>query len=266
MTRPLPLYRRSLGESWRSLIGWSLGFLAALLLYVPLFSSIGGNPDMQALLDSLPPAMISALGYGAIATGAGYVSATFYGLMGFALSTIAAVAWSSAAIAGDEELGSLELTLAHGVTRTQVVLERSAAIITKLVWLNVLSVLVIFALNDSAGLGLEFGNLVAVGAALLGIGVLIAMVGIAAGALTGRRGWATGAAAGVAVASYALNAVANQSTDLDWLHSWSPYAWAFHNAPLSDGADWGGLGLLYGVSAVLLAIAVVALNTRDVGI
>jgi len=145
MTRPLPLYRRSLGESWRSLIGWSLGFLAALLLYVPLFSSIGGNPDMQALLDSLPPAMISALGYGAIATGAGYVSATFYGLMGFALSTIAAVAWSSAAIAGDEELGSLELTLAHGVTRTQVVLERSAAIITKLVWLNVLSVLVIFA-------------------------------------------------------------------------------------------------------------------------
>jgi len=92
------------------------------------------------------------------------------------------------------------------------------------------------------------------------------MVGIAAGALTGRRGWATGAAAGVAVASYALNAVANQSTDLDWLHSWSPYAWAFHNAPLSDGADWGGLGLLYGVSAVLLAIAVVALNKRDVGI
>ena len=89
MTRALPLYRRSLGESWRSLIGWSLGFLGALLLYVPLFSSIGGNPDMQALLDSLPPAMISALGYGAIATGAGYVSATFYGLMGFALSTIA---------------------------------------------------------------------------------------------------------------------------------------------------------------------------------
>ena len=30
--------------------------------------------------------------------------------------------------------------------------------------------------------------------------------------------------------------------------------------------DWGGLGLLYGVSAVLLAIAVVALNKRDVGI
>ena len=37
-------------------------------------------------------------------------------------------------------------------------------------------------------------------------------------------------------------------------------------SPLSDGADWGGLGLLYGVSAVLLAIAVVALNKRDVGI
>lgn len=264
MTKPLPLYRRALGDSWRSLIGWSLGFLAALLLYVPLYSSIGGNPDMQALLDSLPPAMINALGYGSIATGAGYVSATFYGLMGFALITIAAVAWSTAAIAGDEEVGSLELTLAHGVTRTQIPLERSAAIITKLLWLNALSVLVIMALNDSAGLGLDFANLVAVGAALLGLSLLIATLGVAVGALTGRRAWATAASAGVAVVGYGLNAVANQSPDLDWLHDWSPYAWAFHNAPLSDGADWRGLALLYGISLALLVVSVVALNRRDI--
>ncbi|MGX5682006.1 ABC transporter permease subunit [Schumannella luteola] len=264
MTRPLPLYRRALGDSRRSLIGWSLGFLAALLLYVPLYSSIGSNPDMAKLLDSLPPALVNAIGYGSISTGAGYVSATFYGLMGFALATIAAVAWSTAAIAGDEEVGSLELTLAHGVTRTQVVLERSAAIVTRLLWLCLLSALVIMALNGSAKLNLDFAKLAAISAALLGLSVLTALVGIAVGALTGRRVWATGASAGVAVGGYALNAVANQSSDLDWLHQWSPYAWAFHNAPLSDGADWAGLGLLFGLSVALLAIAVVALNRRDI--
>jgi len=263
-TFPLPLFRRALGDSWRSLAGWSAGFLAALLLYVPLYRSIGGNADMSELLDSLPPALINALNYGAIATGPGYVSATFYGLMGFALITIAATMWSSAAIAGDEEVGSLELTLAHGVTRTQVVLERAAAIAVRLLWLNVLSVLVILALNDSAGLDIAPANLVAQGAALLGLALVTSMVGIAVGALTGRRVFATGAAAGVAVVGYALNAVANQSADLDGLHAWSPYAWAFGNSPLVNGADWGGLGLLYGVAVALLVVGVIALNRRDV--
>ena len=263
MSDALPLYCRSLGDSWRSLIGWSLGFLAALLLYVPLYSSIGGNADMQQLLDSLPPALINALNYGAITTGAGYVSATFYGLMGFALTTIAATLWGNAAIAGDEEQGTLELTLAHGVTRTQVVLERAGSILTRLFWLSLLSVLVILALNDSAGLNIEARKLIAEAAALLGLALLTATVGLAVGALTGRRAWATGAAATVAVGGYALNAVANQSADLDWLHDMSPYAWAFRNSPLTDGVDWGGLGLLYGVSAALLIIAVVALNRRD---
>ena len=60
----------------------------------------------------------------------------------------------------------LELTLAHGVTRTQVVLERTAAIITRLFWLGLLSVLVILVLNDSAGLEIQPRNLVAEAAAL----------------------------------------------------------------------------------------------------
>lgn len=238
--------------------------MAAVLLYVPLYASIGGNADMQALLNSLPPALIKALNYGAIATGAGYVSATFYGLLGFALITVAATTWSVAAIAGDEDVGSLELTLAHGVTRTQVVLQRTAAIATRLLWLNVIGGVVILALNESAGLEIEAINLVAEAAALLGLALLIALVGIAVGALTGRRSWSTVAAAGIAIAGYALNSVANQSADLDWLHGWSPYAWAFGSSPLSNGFDWIGLGLLFGCSGILLVIAVVALNRRDI--
>jgi ABC-2 type transport system permease protein len=264
MSTVLPLYRRALGDSWRSLIGWSLGVGAAIALYVPLFPSIGGNPDVQALLDTMPPELVSAIGYDSIGTGAGYVHSTFYGLIGFALIVIAATSWSTAAIAGDEETGSLELTLAHGVTRAQVVLERAAAVFTRLLWLAVLSVLLVLALNDGAGLEIEFGNLVAEAAAFLGLAMLSAAFGLAVGALTGRRVFATTAAAGVAVLGYALNAVANQSEDLDWLHAWTPYGWAYGELPLRNGADWPGLALLYGVSAALVAVATLALNRRDI--
>jgi ABC-2 type transport system permease protein len=260
----VPLLRRSLASGWRSLLGWSLGVAAALLLYLPLFPAIGGNADMRELLDTLPPELVRTIGYDQITTGAGYTQSTFFGLMGFLLLTIAAVSWGTAAIAGDEENGALELTLAHGVSRRQVVLERSAAVAARLVWLCLLSGVLILLLNGPAGLELREGNLVAGVAALLGVTLLTAMVAIAVGALTGRRAFALGAAAGIAVLGYALNAVGNQTEDLAWLRDWSPYAWAFREAPLVNGADWGGLGLLYALSAALLVVALVALDRRDI--
>lgn len=260
----LPLFRRSLGDSWRSLIGWSLGLLAALLLYLPLFPSIGGSEQMQTLIDSLPSQLVDALGYGAISTGPGYTQSTFYGLMGFLLLSIAAVSWGTAAIAGEEESGSLELTLAHGVTRTQVVLERSAAVAVRLLWLSAFSAAVIALLNSPSQLDISTGNLIACAAAMLGLALVGSTAAIAVGALTGRRIYATAAGAGILVVSYALNAVANQSSDLSALRDFSAYGWAYGHSPLINGVDAGGLWLLYGLSAVFVGVGVVALRTRDI--
>jgi len=263
-TEPLPLFRRALADSWRSLIGWSLGVAAALSLYLPLFPSIGGSKQMQELIDNLPKQLVESLSYDQISTGAGYTQSTFYGLIGFALITIAAVSWGTAAIAGDEENGSLELTLAHGVTRTQVVLERLLAIVVRLLWLTVLAAAIVLALNSSAKLELDAVNVLAISAAWFGLALVTATFGLAVGALTGRRIFATSAAAGIAVVGYVLNAVSNQSDDLDWLHRFSPYAWAFHESPLVNGADRAGLALLYGLSLLFAAVAVVALRRRDI--
>lgn len=83
-------------------------------------------------------------------------------------------------------------------------------------------------------------------------------------AAPGRRTYAAAGAAGIAILGYTLNAVGNQSSDLEWLHGVSPYAWAYANLPLTNGVDWTGLVLLYGASAVLMVVAVVALNRRDI--
>lgn len=262
-TRGAPLYRRAIDESWRSLVGWSLGVAAALLLYLPLYPSLGGDSQMQDLMATLPPALVNTLGY-TLTTGAGYTQSTFYGLIGFVLVVIAATAWGTGAIAGDEEKGTLELVLAHGVSRRQVVLERTAAIVTRLGWLGLLSGVIVLALNDAAKLDIDIANLLAAIAAWVGVALVSATCALAAGALTGRRVFATAAGAGIAVVGYSLNAVANQSPNFDALHSFSPYAWAFENSPLVDGVDWLGLGLLYGLSAALVVVAVVALRRRDI--
>lgn len=157
-----------------------------------------------------------------------------------------------------------QLTLAHAISRTQLVLERTLAVVLRLAWLALISAVLVLALNRSSQLDLQPGNVFAVAAAFLGLGLLSGTLGIAVGALTGRRIYSTAAAAGIAVLGYVVNAIGNQTKNLDQLRDFSPYGWAYHHTPLANGIDWGGLVLLYGFSIVFIAIAVIAFRRRDI--
>jgi len=262
-TNALPVFRRWLGDGWRGLLGWCVGVAAAVLLYVPLFPSMN-SPELAGLLDSLPPELIRTLGYADIASGAGYVQATFFGLIGFVLITIAGIGWGAASIGGAEESGALELTLAHGVGRVQYAVQSAGALLVRMLVLGAVAWVVIWAMNEPAELGLDAANLLGVTAAWVGVGLFSATAALAAGAVAGRRLWGIGVGAGVAVVGYVLQAVANNSEDLDVLRVISPFDWAFGEAPLAQGADWPGLALLWGGSAILIAVATAALARRDV--
>ncbi|MDF0513460.1 ABC transporter permease subunit [Agromyces sp. H3Y2-19a] len=260
----MPVFRRSLADSWRSLLAWSLGVAAALFMYLPLFPSIGGDGEMQQIIDSMPPELVKTLGYEQISSGPGYAQGTFYGLIGFLLLVIAATSWGSSAIAGAEEAGRLELTLAHGVGRAQYAFESALAVLVRLAWLGLFGAAIVVMLNEPSELGIESGHVAAVTASLVGLAFLSAAVALLVGASTGRKILATAAGAGIAVLGYVANAIANQVADADWVRAVSPYSWAYHESPLTEGADWGGLGLLWGISILFVAGATFALSRRDV--
>lgn len=259
----LPVLRRSIRESWRSLVGWSIGIAAVLFLYLPLYPSFGASADLQNLIDSLPEELVATLGYDQLASGAGYVQSTYYAQMGFLLLTIAAVIWGSAAIAGAEESGRAELDLAHGIGRGQYALESALAVLVRLVWLGVFSGLVVWALNGPSELEIDPARLVDASAAMTGLAFLTAAATLFAGAATGRKIWATGVGAGIAVLGYIMQALAKQSDDLEWLRAISPYAWVFRQSPLAEGADAGGLVLTWGIAVALAAASALALRSRD---
>jgi ABC-2 type transport system permease protein len=262
--RRLPLFRRTLRESWRGLLGWTLGIAATLALYLPLYPSIGGSDQLQQIIESLPPELVAALGYEQIGTGAGYTQATFYGLIGYVLLTIAATSWGANAVAGAEESGRLELDLAHGIGRRSYALQAALALLVRLLWLTAVAGMIVALLNAPSQLDIDPANIVAATAALLGLTLLGGSVALLVGALSGRKTRATAAGAGVAVVGYALNAIANQLPDAHWLRTLSPYSWAYQPPPLSDGADALGLAVLWAASAVVIAASAWALQQRDV--
>lgn len=261
----LPLFRRAFFDTWRSTLGWAAGLAAAIFIYLPLYPSIGGSAQMQDMIDALPAEMTKALNYDLIATGPGYTQATLFGLLGFLLMTIASVSWGAAAVGGDEESGQLELTLAHGVRRVQVVMERALALLLRVALLAAMVCVLVWLLNEPAQLGIELDNLLGATVLFAGLALLSGTTALCVGAVTGRRTYGLAAGAGVGVLGYVFNAVGRQSKDVEWLLNLSPYHWAYGNSPMANGADWGAAAWLWAISAALVVLAAVALERRDVG-
>lgn len=264
MTTSLPVLRRALRESWRSLLAWTIGFAAVLLLYLPLYPSIGGNGQMQQIINSLPPELVHTLGYDQIGSGPGYTQSTFYGLMGFFLITAVAVTWGASSIAGAEESGRLELDLAHGIGRITNTVEMAVALLVRLLWLGFFAGIVVSVLNGPSELGLSASGIAAATGVFVGLGMFSGSFALLCGAATGRKAFAIAGGAGIAVVGYAFNAIANQTASADWLRVFSPYAWAYHQPPLVGSLSVAGLLALWGSSVLFVAAGAWVLNRRDI--
>ncbi|WIM67783.1 ABC transporter permease subunit [Corynebacterium breve] len=257
------IFSRLFASGWRGLVGWAIGIAAVLFLYLPLYPSLQ-TPELAKMIEALPPEMIQAFGYDQISSGPGYAQATFFGLLGFVLAVIACITWGTSFIAGAEESGDLELTLAHAVGRKQYAWQSALALVARMAVLAVVVFVLLLGLNEPSELELSTRNMLAVVVAWAGLGLLAGAASLAVGALTGRRSWAIGAGTAVAVVGYICDAIASMNADFDWLAKLSPFYWAYGQTPLVNGFDWGGLALLWGSVAALVVVAVVALDRRDI--
>ncbi|OFE15681.1 hypothetical protein BA895_21840 [Humibacillus sp. DSM 29435] len=261
----MPVLVQSLRVGWKGLLVWALALVAVMAMYLSFYPSLGGAASgMADMIDQLPEGVVKAIGYDQIATGAGYTQSTFFGLLGFVLGTAAAVVWGTRAVAGDEESGMLELTLAHPVSRAQLVAERALAIFTRLSVLGVVLGLALAAMSGPFELELNGTHIVAVTTAWVLLTFSIAMASLMGGAVSGSRTVALGVGAGLGVLAFLLNALGAQSEQNEWMLGLSPFAWAYRNRPLAEGWNFADLGLLVALATALLAVALLVFTRRDV--
>ncbi|MBN2148381.1 MAG: hypothetical protein JW726_13410, partial [Anaerolineales bacterium] len=89
------IFLRELRANLKSLIIWSVIIGLLIMIAVAKFSAFAGNPEMLAMIDAMPPAMLDALSMRAfnLTTLSGFYGIMFvyFGLMG----AIAAAMWGS---------------------------------------------------------------------------------------------------------------------------------------------------------------------------
>jgi ABC-2 type transport system permease protein len=244
---------------------WTVAVAAVSAIYAS-FYTVMDTGELESLVEGMPEGLVTALGYDAIGSPAGYLESTVFGLLAPLLLLVFGLGLGARIVAGLEEDGTLELELTHPVSRRRVILERYLALVIQVIVLSAATWLVVAAAVLAIDMDVSQGDLAATGLGLLLLTLALSSVAFAVGAVTGRRVIALGAGAAVAVAAYLADALAPMLDDGRWLEAISPFSWYLGSEPLVNGIDPLGFGALLVLSVLALAVAVVTFDRRDLGV
>lgn len=258
------VFTKWLWDSRRSIVGWTIAIVLAGAGYAAFWPTIN-NPELQSFIENYPEAILKAINYTDIATAAGYLNATVYGLVVAVLMLVYAVAAGTRTVAGDEEAGTLDLILAHPVSRATVALQRFAALAASVVLIVGVLWVVMLAISGPAQLtGVPATRLAAMHLHLACFAILFGALTFAIGAATGRRALALAVGAGAGVLAYAASGIIPQVEGLARVRDFSPFFWLNGSHPLDNGIHLVHVGLMLGLAVVLVALGTLAFQRRDV--
>jgi ABC-2 type transport system permease protein len=260
------VFTKTLWDARRSLLGWAVAIAAVAAMYAAFWPTVN-TPEMQQALRNYPEGVLEAFNYNDLTSPAGYLGSSVYGLLIPLLVAVFAIAYGTRAVAGDEEAGTLDLLLAHPVSRTRLALQRFAALAAALVLVGAVLLLAMLAIAGPAELeGITAAELTAATTQLALFGACLGALAFAVGAATGRKALALGVSAGVAVLAYLANGVFPQVEGLAWTSDLSPWHWYLGGEPLKNGLQAGDSLLLLAVTLMLVAVGTLVFNRRDVAV
>ena len=258
--------RQALRAGRRTLAIWAVVFAGLIAIYAVIWPSVRGNTNWRNLFDTLPEtyrALFTASGTIDLSTAGGYLGVELMGFMGPALIAVYAITTGSAAIAGEEDRGGLEVTLSAPISRVRVFVQRFTALLIGIATLMIATGAALWIFSAMLDMQLGVGA-IASGVAALGIfGLFTGAVAIAVGAATGSTAVARGVASLVAVASYLINALAQITSALRPARPISPYHLVLGNEPLAHGLRLAGAVSVLGAVVVLVAVGGIIFARRD---
>lgn len=253
------LAQKAIADSRGMLVAGALGIFAILWLHVFVYPEYGELEQMQ-----LPEALAGLFGEaGTIALAEGYIAAVWSNSL--LLLGILAVIMGTAAIAGDEGEGTLDLLLAQPVRRSSLFAARAAGLLIVLSLVILASAPALLAGNLRAELGFGGGDFLLVALSGIAPAAIFLATSLLAGALLPSRTAAVVASSVLLVVLYLANALAGLSSVIEAARHLSPFYWSDASVTLDHGLAWSRfLGQLL-AAGLLLGGAAFALERREIG-
>ncbi len=259
------IFFRELKANLRSLLIWGGIVILFVVLGFSEFSVYEGNPEMLAILDTLPPAMLAAFNFETFnlttVTGFFGVMFTYFGL----LLSIAAAMWGSDIISKEERDKTVEFFLPLPVTRSRVVTAKIFAALVNCVALLLISWGAVIAGAAQYQPDNEFYNFLSLSMlALFIIQLIFLAVGIFLGCAMKQYKRASSAAVAILLGTYFMSIISGLNENLEFLKYFSPFKY-FNPVKLlqESSIDLTFIWLSAGIVAVLIVGAYVTYSRRD---
>ena len=256
---------RELRANFKSLIIWSVIVLLFVTVGFSKFSAYEGNPELLAILDSMPPAVIEAFNFNAfnLTTITGFFGVMF-GYFSLILS-ISAAMWGSDIITKEERDKTVEFALTLPVTRSKLVTGKIiAAVINSIALLLVTlaAILVNATAYQTDGQFYDFVSLSMV--ALFILQMIFLAVGILLGCAMTHYKRASSLAVSILLGAYFLSIIAGLNENLDFLKYLSPFKYFNPGVLLHESRlDINFILLSAGIIVVSLVAAYMTYAKRD---
>lgn len=218
------IFKREIRSNLKSLFIWGGIVIVFIFMGITKFSAYEGNPQMLEVLDSMPPALLSALNYSAFnlttITGFYGVMFTYFAL----LATISAAMWGSDIISKEERDKTVEFALTLPITREKLITGKILAVVVNCIGL--LTIMLVASLVSTAQYQPDsefYGFLFLCMQALFIMQMVFLAVGIFLGCAMKQYKRAGSVAVSLLLGTYFLSVISGLSENLGFLKYFSPF-------------------------------------------
>jgi beta-exotoxin I transport system permease protein len=246
----------------RATLGYAIGTALYAFSIVALYPSFEHSSGLDNLTKNSPTIAALFGAVGSLTSPSGWLDVNLYANIFPLLVLLATIGYGAAAIAGQDEEGSLATVVTLPLPRRRIAVEKGLAMAVQAVVIVVVSTAVL-ALGRFFDLTVGAAHLwgTSLGVVLLGIDLGLLALGV--GAATGRRGTALGVASGIAAASYLISSMAPVVGWIRPLRVASLFYWSVGDNQLRTGLSAGDLAVLVVTGLVLAGVAVAAFERLD---
>ena len=256
----------SLRARRRGYFGWVIGIVLLTAFTFAFYPSMRDNSEIAKMIEDLPESLRSFVGEKDPTSPAGYLESQLFLYVVPVLFFVYTIGQSADTIAGSERRKTLDLLLAHPVSRTRVLLEKFGAICVGLTGLGLVLLAIILLAAPAIDMDIATSNLVAVVVACVLLGLSIGALALAIGAGTGKKGLAVAVASSFALAAYFAHSLAPQVPALEPAQKVSPFYYYIGGDPLLEGMQWLDMGVLVAITMALVGVGAYLFNRRDIDV
>ena len=239
----------------------ALMFFMMGILIGPMYALL--DDAVLSFMDNFPEVLLALFGGGDMSTPEGFYQIETFGMMAPIAVMVVTVTIGARALAGEEQHRTMGLLLANPVKRSTVIYQKTITMVLYglAVGFSIFAGVAIGSLLG--GLGMSIGNIAATSFLVTLVGLVFGALGLALSAATGRVNVAVYGTVGVALILYVLNALLPFNDSLVGYAKISPFYYYLTSDPLFSGMHWGHAAVLTVLTVILVALALVFFQRRD---